>query len=256
MKLQNLRLMGAIIALVGLSMTAIAQGPGGGGGPQEGGFRQGGGMRMGMMGNRQGNFEMLSRTDVQKDLKMTSEQTARVAQIREEMRDEMRGMMQDGAAMGDRVAMQEMMQQLNAKYDRAVLEVLDENQKKRLGEIRIQLMGIRAITDREVQKSLDFTNPQQAKVNSAQRRYQEAMNELMQGMRPPRGGGGAPGEGGQRGGMRGEMSPEMMESIEKINKTFDDELKAIITPEQDAKLKAMGGAEFKADPNANRNRRG
>lgn len=243
MKLNNLRLAGAMLALVSLTAMSTAQGPQQGG---QGGQRQGGGMRQmgGGMMSANSNLGLMERSDVQKDLKMTPQQITAMAKLREDMGNEMRGMLQDAAAMGDREAMREMMQQVNAKYDKAALNILDEGQQKRLTEIRIQLLGIRAIAEPDVQKALEMSNAQRQKVRSAQSKMQEAMQAMRGNMRPQQGG-----EGGERPN-RGGMSEDMQAQMQKINADYEAALKLILTDEQNALLKTMAGAEFKADPNA------
>lgn len=180
----------------------------------------------GMMGG-QGLSQLVNRTDVQADLKVTADQKKKLEEAQAKAREEMQAL----RGQGDPQAMREAMEKMRASQDAKLKEILTPEQHKRLKEISIQLQGNRAILDADVQKELGFTADQKSRVQRLQERQMDEMRNLMEDMR---GGGG----GGDRTAMQQQM--------QKFNENFNTELGKILTPEQATKLKEMGGAPFKA----------
>ncbi|MBX3110698.1 MAG: hypothetical protein KF857_01710 [Fimbriimonadaceae bacterium] len=211
------------IGLVVVSAYAMAQGGGGGRG-QRFGFGFGGGM--------QNNSFLLRREDVQKDLKLTTEQKTKLDEIQQAQREKMREMFQNGGGGTDRQAMMEAMQKMQKENDEAVNKVLTADQQKRLKQIGIQLAGDRAILDPEVQKELGMTAEQTDKIKKLQSDQMTANQELMRKMRDQ------------------EIDRDQFQGLmEKNNKALNDEIAKIMTEEQKAKLKELAGPKFEADPN-------
>lgn len=211
------------IGLVVVSAYAMAQGGGGGRG-QRFGFGFGGGM--------QNNSFLLRREDVQKDLKLTTEQKSKLDEIQQAQREKMREMFQNGGGGTDRQAMMEAMQKMQKENDEAVNKVLTADQQKRLKQIGIQLAGDRAILDPEVQKELGMTAEQTDKIKKLQSDQMTANQELMRKMRDQ------------------EIDRDQFQGLmEKNNKALNDEIAKIMTEEQKAKLKELAGPKFEADPN-------
>ena len=102
---------------------------------------------------------------------------------------------------------------------------------KRLDEINVQISGNRAIQQPAIQKALGLSEAQVKQINELQQKQQEAMRSLFEKVQNQ------------------EITREDMQaSMQKNNKTMDDELAKILTADQAAKLKEMGGKPFKADP--------
>jgi hypothetical protein len=219
------------LALVGiLAGSAMAQRGQGGGDRGQGGGMQRGGMMGGMQGGlMQGNQMMLlQREDVQKDLQLTAEQKTRLQAANEkmtgQMRDAMQGMRGGG---GDRTAIQETMQRLQTASEREVNAILTPAQQKRLLEIQIQLSGPRALLLPAVQKVMELTDDQMAKIRDLQQQHQQANAAAMRNA------------AGNREAMQA--------SREKNDAVLAAEIDKVLTAPQRAKLKELTGRPFVAD---------
>lgn len=187
--------------------------------------RMRGGMGMGMMGDYVANPTMLlRRKDVSTDIKLTSDQQAKLDQIRKDARGSFRGGQQ-----GDSRPSQADMEKSMKEYNDKVNAVLTPEQQKRLKEIAIQLMGNKAITDKSIQTDLKLTDGQKAKVKSLQEGYDKAMQDMGEKMRS------------------GDMDFTQFNTTKEANdKALDAELGKVLTTDQTAQLKTMGGAKFTA----------
>lgn len=237
------------------------QGRGQGQGRRGGGFGQFGGGQFGRGGNNE--LTLALRKDVQTDLAVTDDQKKKLDDLNAKQREARRGQFGGGAGGGqrgnggggnggggnggggfgggqgiDREALQKRMEEQRTQTHKDLAAILNEGQMKRLGEISVQLRGNRAILDTAVQKELGFTSEQSTKLKDLQDKQQAANQSLFEKVR------------------NNEMSREDVQAaMEKNNKTMDEELGKILTSEQTAKLKAMGGKPFKADPNEAQGRR-
>lgn len=217
------KLLVALTVAAMLISTAFAQ-DGGQGGPRQRGQGQGQGqgrqgMMMGMRGMGGGSgLNLLMNAEVQKELALTADQIGKLQAMNEasmQARREARGNPEAAAKM-------------DAEQKAAIAKLLDATQNKRFKEIRIQTAGDMAILDTEVQKELGFTAEQTSKAKKLQDDFQAAMRDMMQAMRDQQG------------------SPEDMQTkMSDMSSKFRDGLKAIPTADQTAKLKTMGGKEFK-----------
>jgi len=185
----------------------------------------------GMMQMRGGGMALLlARDDVGKEIKLTTDQKAKLDEQRQAMMDNMRAQFANGGGGGDREAMRKQMTDMMAKAEKEALAVLDDGQKKRLKELWIQRSGNNVIANEDVQKDLGLTDDQKAKVKSLMDAQATANGEIFQKV--------------QNGEIdRNEVRPLM----EKNNKTLGEELGKVLTSDQAAKLKAMRGVEFKFD---------
>lgn len=229
----------AAIAVVACAAFAAAQGGGGGGQGRGGGF----GQRGFGGGNDQTGLQLLGRADVQRDVAVTAEQKDKITALQQEMRGGgfgaggggNRGGGGGGGGVGggggqgnfDQAAMREAMAKRNAEILDKLGKILDANQMKRLKEIRIQLAKNGAITHADVAKDLGITEAQKTKIADLQQKQREANMSLRQ---------------------EGLGREEMMAAMQKNNEALNTEFGKLLTPEQAAKLKEMGGKEFKADP--------
>jgi hypothetical protein len=225
------------LAVVAMMVTAACVSLAQGGGRQGGGQGQGQGGRGGMMGGQMGAMGanpimLVNRPDVQAELKITDAQRTQLQTL---MREGMGGGRGPGGGGGgggfDAQAMQERMQRMEAE----IAKILTADQNKRLLEIRIQTAGASALLLPAVQKQLNLTQQQIDRIAELQRLHQQANMALMQQMRD--------------GGLdRSELQTRMQNN----QNTLNAELQKVLTAEQAAKLKAMAGAEFKANPNLGR----
>jgi hypothetical protein len=232
--MKALRTLTTVAAVLALAATSLAQGGGGGRG-------QGRGMMM-MAGPGGSRVMLLTRNDVKADLKLSTEQSASLDKINADAQAEMQNRMEEmrnGGGGFDRDAIRQALQDFQKKQEDKVKAVLTPQQWDRLGQIQIQLAGNRAILQPEVQKALGMTSDQIGKVEALQQNQQAANQDLMQRMRD------------------GELDREQFQQIRaKNDEIMDAELAKILTPDQQAALKKMGGEPFKADPNEANRRRG
>lgn len=232
---------GAILALSVMVVSAFAQGGGGGGRGGRGGFGQG---RMGMGGGVNA-MQLLNRKDVQTELKITADQKTKMDAAIDRLREERRAAMQNGGFQDmTQEERQKMMETNQANEKKAMESVLTKEQVTRLNELVIQRAGNSAILRPEVQKELAITDEQKKKIADLQTKQREAMQQAFSGMQD------------MSREERQEAMTKMRESIQKNEKVMNDELGKILTADQAAKLKAMGGAPFKFDPAEDNARRG
>jgi len=216
-----------VSAVLAIGAVAFAQGQGGGGG----GGRGGGGFGMrGMQGRGSTPLSLVNREDVQKDINLSADQKTKLTSLRDKQQEEMRAAMENmRGGGGDREEMMKQMRAFQEKNDKAIAAILTEEQNKRIREIWIQLNGNRAITDEKVQTELGFSAEQKTKVKDLQTKQQEAMQGLMERMRNQ------------------EIDRDQMREIQtKNSETMNAELGKVLTADQAAKLKTMGGKPFKA----------
>ena len=230
----------ALVIAALLAITAVSMAQGGGQGRGQG--RGQGGMRGGGMNSPAG---LVNRADVQKDIKVTDAQKAKLDEYQTKQREEQRARMEEmrngggGGGGFDREAMQKMMAENQAKQEKAIKEILDEKQWTRVRQIWVQLQGNRAILNAEVQKELKLDDAQVTKIKELQTKAQEANQSVMERVRNQ------------------EITREESQEINrKNNEAMGTELAKILTTEQAAALKAMGGEPFKADPPAGGGGRG
>ncbi len=212
-----------VVAAAACVALAAAQG----GGQGRGGF----GQRGGMDGT---GLNLLGRADVQRDMQITDAQKAKITALQEKQRaafGQGRGGGGAGGGNFDPDALRAEMEKRNAETKKEIAAILDEGQVKRLGEIRVQLAGNRAVLDSEAQKALALSEAQIHQVRDLQAKQREAQAALIEKMRNQ------------------ELDRDQMRAAQqKNNEVLGAELGKVLTDAQRAKLKEMGGTEFKADP--------
>lgn len=228
-----------LVSLLAVTSLAVAQGGGGG---QRGGQRGQGGFGRGGGSNFSG---LLSRADVQGELKITDDQKTKLTEMRvirgggggagggAGAGGGQRGQGGQGGGAGAGGGQQqdpEAMRKAAEEREKNALAVLTADQNKRLKELFVQRNNNRAILNATIQADLGFSDAQKKQVTDLQAKQREAMSALMEKMRNQ------------------EIQREDMAGImEKNNKTMDEELAKILTADQATKLKGMGGAPFKFD---------
>ncbi len=135
---------------------------------------------------------------------------------------------------GDPDQMRSQMEKRRAEEQKKIEAILTPAQVTRMKEIQIQLQGNSAILDPEVQKTLGITDDQKASIAAAQEDQRDQMEANRDKM------------------MRGELTREDMQVIMKQQQDRSNAaLGKILTTDQAAKLKTMGGKAFKRqDPPA------
>jgi Spy/CpxP family protein refolding chaperone len=187
--MRNLWMMGVVLALCCLTAgPALAQQPKKGGGfPFGGGFGPFGG------GGRGADpSALLGNPSVQKELKLTEEQQQKIPEA----------------------------------VQKALKEVLEPAQYKRLQQIQLQLRGTAALREADVQKKLKMTAQQKDDLKTLFTDMQNELNELRKEA---------------QGGNFGEMFQKMRE----LQKETDEKVMKLLTAEQKKAWRDMTGPEFK-----------
>jgi hypothetical protein len=213
----------AAVLIFGSMAGASAQG-GGGRGQGRGGF--GGGFGG-------GGLFMLRMPEVQKELKMTDAQVGKLEGKQTEVRQAMQELFQNGGGGGGGQGgpNPEMMQKMQAIQTKAVADILDMSQQKRLKQLELQQQGPNALANPDVQKDLGLTEDQKTKIKGIQDASRQEMMGLFQG-----------------GGFQ-DLSPEerqqLMTKMQTMRKASGDKMTALLTAAQKTKLTELQGAPFK-----------
>jgi hypothetical protein len=270
--MKNFRLhamrLGAATLLAIVATSALAQGFGGGqGGPPPGGpGGRGGGMRMGpppAIDRLPPAARIVTRPEVADELGLTDEQRQSIFEALEAQREGMRPPQGNGDGPPDFEAMRAARDKAEAATDAKVTSLLSAAQAKRLGEIQIQSMGLTAAMVPAVQTKLGLTEDQKAKLKT----LVPARGERGPGGPPPGGFGGGPGGGpppggfgggpgggppqggpGGRGGQRGPGGPGGPGGMDPRRQQLEKEIGLILTSDQKAVLKTLGGKELRMGP--------
>jgi Spy/CpxP family protein refolding chaperone len=173
---------------------------------------------------------LLNAPTVQKDLNLTDDQKAKIKQAAEKSRAAMRELVSKMGNMGDatdeeRAEMRKKMQAQQEESRKAVSDVLQPEQLKRLKEIALQRMGTGALSDKDVQKELKLTDEQIAKIKSIGEEAMKKMGELF-----------SAGPGGDMDAMRKKM--------EEMRKDTEAKLTNVLTAEQKTALETMKGKKL------------
>jgi Spy/CpxP family protein refolding chaperone len=194
-----------VVAVAGApAAPALAQPPGGG-------FRGGPGF-------------LLTNPGVQKELKLTDEQVTKVrealAKVREDHRDDLEKLRDPDLPREDRG---KLIQKLNEANTKALAGVLNADQAKRLQQITLQVQGVQAFNDPEVQKRVKLTDDQKDKLQKIGQGSREKMRELFQ----------------ESGDMQ-----EVMKKMNELRKEVLTKAAGVLTDEQKKTWKEMTGAPF------------
>ena len=172
---------------------------------------------------------LVSRTDVQTDLKLTDDQKTKLLDLQQSSRSKMREIFTN--ANGDRDKMQADFKTFNDEMVKQVNAILTPDQQTRAHQIAIQLAGNGAALDPGVQKDLSLTDDQKTKITA----LQKTMNDANQSI-------------GEKIRNQEIDRTEAQASMQKNRDTLNTEIGKVLTDDQKASLKKMGGATFTADP--------
>jgi Spy/CpxP family protein refolding chaperone len=196
-------------------------------------------------------ISLLGRNDVQEDLQLTADQKNKVQALVKKYQPQrgpgggpgggQRGGGQGGPPGGppmggpggsfDPEGMRAEMEKRQAEQKKAIATVLTESQIKRLGEIKVQMQGNMAVFDPEIQKKLNISDEQKDKL-------EVAMDEQRENMRPPDFG------NGERPDPK-----QMQEQMKKMQAQMSTAIDGILSTNQKARLRELGGKAFKrVDP--------
>ncbi len=180
----------------------------------------------GQRGGRGGLGGLLLMSEVQKELKLSEDDVAKLTKALEDLRPSMRG--PGGGNNQDPEAFRKQMDEVQKKIDAKVKESISADQWKRLNELRLQREGAASVRRPEVAAELKLTDEQKSK-----------LKPLLDELRPQFGGGRGRGE---NGGGQGNQ-PNFEEMREKRDKA-SAEILGLLTPEQKKTWEALQGAKF------------
>jgi Spy/CpxP family protein refolding chaperone len=181
--------------------------------------QRGGGRGVGGFGG--GQTFLLTQKSVQEDLKLSEDQIKKVKELSDKQREAFQGL-RDLSQEERRTKMQE----LAKANEKAVGEILDAKQQKRIKQISLQQQGGRALANPEVAKELNLTEEQKTKVQT-----------IVTESRPARG----------QGGQRAPLDEEARKKLQEARKATNEKLMNVLTSEQKAKWKEMTGEPIKGE---------
>jgi Spy/CpxP family protein refolding chaperone len=224
--LRNLAIAFATVAVLALAVNVQAQ-------QGQGGGRRGQGGGMGMMGGGMmgggGIAGLLQNEKVQKEIELTAEQKEKIQKIGTEAREAMRSKMGDMQNLSQeerRAKFQEMrkdMEEAAAQTEKKIEGALLPNQVKRIKEIQLQVQGIRALANADVQKELGLTDDQKAKLKAIDEEAAKGRPQFTPGQRP---------------------SQEDFQKMRDARTETEKKLTDVLTDEQKKKLEEMKGEKF------------
>jgi Spy/CpxP family protein refolding chaperone len=166
---------------------------------------------------------LASHEKVQSELNLTGEQKQQLAEIRDSMREKMRALREQGDGEG-RGARRKIAEDAAAK----LAEILDDDQEKRLAGILIQVDTGASLDDPYVAEQLNLTDEQKMKLEEARQANRRAMRETF-----------AQGQDLSREERRAKM--------QELRTTAEENVKAVLTSEQQAKLEELKGEPVEID---------
>jgi hypothetical protein len=168
-----------------------------------------------------GGASLLTRPEVQTDLKLTADQKTKVEALVETLREERRGRFQDlrDATPEER---NKVMSEWRTEEMKRVNAVLNPDQQKRFRQISLQQEGPMAVIHADVASELGLTDDQKKKVQEIQAQMRAEQQNLFQDA------------GEDREALRGKM--------EALRKSTNDKVTAVLTDAQKTKWKEMTGA--------------
>jgi Spy/CpxP family protein refolding chaperone len=167
----------------------------------------------------------------QKEFNLTEEQKSKLAAIEKDVQATIKKHLAD-AKPASREEVQRAIGEINGKVQEklsaGIKQILQPPQMERLKEIRLQVMGARALLTPDIAKALNLTDQQKKQIRTLAEEGQKAVRELT---------------GGQ------DLSPEerrakAAENQEKIKKAianFQEKALLVLTPQQREQFKKMSG---------------
>jgi Spy/CpxP family protein refolding chaperone len=184
--------------------------------------------RGGMMG---GGLGLLRAEVVVKDLELTDDQNAALKKIGEEARKtmtDMRESLKDASREDRQKKMADAQKEITKKVD----AVLNDKQRARLEEIKLQARGPAGLADKELQDKLKLTDDQKSKLTELAEARRKAVREAFQGA-----------AGGDRTEARKKIAEASKESSTKMLDVLTTEQKEAFEKMQGKKIE-LGSAAF------------
>jgi hypothetical protein len=209
----------SISAALVLACPVLAQAPGGGGG--RGGFG---------MGQMSEPSALLLNKSVQDELKLTDEQKADLHKVGEKRTAAFQKARDSGDREKGRALMQAASEEINKEVDKWKETALKPDQNKRLRQIQLQVMGVHAFADADVQKELKLTDKQKGEAKEIVDATDKDTREIRQGMRDARD--------------NPEKRQEIIKKVEAVRKEGMDKMASQLTDDQKKTWKELTGEKF------------
>jgi len=231
-----------VVALVvlGIGSAVVGQDAGKGGRRPRTGFGMGSMGGMGGFGASPAMMwgQLLRVEKVQKELELVSEQKDKLKEIAEKAAARMRdsgavfSKLRDASEEERKAAITEYGNKARAQAEQLkkdLEEVLLPHQIERLKQIALQIQGLRALQDKEVQDTLGITEEQKEKMKS----LNDGMMEKFRGMM----------------GRRGDESERQAqrEKMQELRKEYESKTLDVLTADQKEKFEKMKGPKFDLD---------
>jgi Spy/CpxP family protein refolding chaperone len=199
-----------------------------------GGRGQGGAGFMGGAFGGQSKTGLLSRTQVQDELKLTQEQKDKVREAQRAQFTGARGGAGKNATDEQKKQAQEDRKKAAAETQKKLEAILNADQVKRLNGIFLQTGGPAAFLDEGIAKELKITAEQKTKIEALLKTQQEEMAKLMPA----------------RGQNPGDTKPDVAAirtKRQELQKETETKVQDVLTADQKTKVKELKGAEFKLE---------
>jgi hypothetical protein len=195
-----------------------------------GGVRRSGGIFSGP--SPMGLLTLVNNPEVQKELKLTNDQKAKLAQCIDQVMAIVREVMPkvQNADPAEREQMLAAMRQKTGKIEQKFTDGLSTEQNVRLQQIALQEKGAAALATPEVAKSLEITDDQKRRLRDVQSQAAAKRKTATAGL----------------------PSQDRVAKMEQLRKEELAAALAVLTAEQKAKFDKLRGAEVKFDPGASR----
>lgn len=185
------------------------------------------------LGSRNSLLGLLGREQVQKELKLTDEETAKVKEVVEKLRGEMREQYQALESIEDRnqrrVKLTQVSDELDEKLRVQLRDVVPREKMMRLYQIRMQVRPVvDSLTSRFLAEPLKLTDEQKAKLDEIKKDMQAKQSELFAKMR----------EVSETG------RSELFEKMRDLNTETDQKALGVLTEEQKKAFEEMKGEKF------------
>ena len=167
-----------------------------------------------------GGSNLFANETVQKDLALTDDQKASIKKISDDFRASLSGLSQE-----DR---RSKMSELRKGMDDKIGAVLDDKQKARVKEIRLQVQGPGALSTKEVADAVKLTDDQVNQIKDLTKSLSDARREAYQG-----GGGG---------------NADAREKLAKLRTETNEKILALLNSDQKASFEKLQGAKIDLPP--------
>ena len=198
--------------------------------------------RGGMMGRFVADpLILLQSEQVQKELELVDDQKAKLRKIGEKMRNEMREAfsgLRDLSSEERRKKIDELREKLPARAEelrKEVNDVLLPHQVDRLKQIRVQMLGSGALSDKEVIETLGLTKEQQEKLRAVAEETTQKTRAMFEGLA----------DLSQEA--RREKFAEIRDETRKLREEAAKKAREVLTPQQREKLEKLKGEKFELD---------